>query len=123
MFFVSDNNFSATGFKRYNFHQRLLLKNQKANGIYILQTGRNEQSQRKILDMTRLISIVLRMLYCYITAMLGDVWSLLATWETDSKHIGNTGLFANFNKSKLMRKPVKYTDIWRYFIAVCNRLG
>ncbi len=69
-----------------------------------MQTGENEQALRKILDMTRLISMVILGLhfyyYCYeafrhwhLTAQLTD--SLL-------NNIANTGLFSNSFKSKLI---------------------
>jgi hypothetical protein len=68
-----------------------------------MQTGENEQGLRKILDMSRQISIALLVLhfyyYCY-TAF--EQWHLTATL-TDRlmSNIGNTGLFVNFHKSKL----------------------
>src|ERR1700744_1914839 len=69
-----------------------------------MQTGENEQGLRKVLDMTRLISMVILGLhfyyYCYeafkiwhLTAHLGD--SILA-------NIAKTGLFSSFYKSKLI---------------------
>ena len=67
-----------------------------------MHTGENEQALRKILDMTRLISIALLIFhfyyYCY--AAFRE-WQLTATL-TD-RLIGNiqhTGLFNNFHKSK-----------------------
>jgi len=69
-----------------------------------MHTGENEQGLRKILDMTRLISIALLILhfyyYCYAAF---QQWQLTATL-TD-RLIGNiqhTGLFSNFHKSKLI---------------------
>ncbi len=68
-----------------------------------MQTGENEQALRKILDMTRLISIVILVLhfyyYCY-TAF--EQWHLTLTL-TDRliSNIRNTGLFHNFVTSKL----------------------
>jgi YWFCY protein/Type IV secretory system Conjugative DNA transfer len=70
----------------------------------VMQTGENEQGLRKILDLTRGISIVVLFLHFYyfcnpafrewrLTAPIGD--RLL-------ENIGHTGLFDNFNKSKLM---------------------
>ncbi len=69
-----------------------------------MHTGENEQGLRKILDMTRLMSMVLLGIhfyyYCYkafeewqLTAGISD--KLLA-------NIGNTGLFRRFNTSKLI---------------------
>src|SRR5690349_4426500 len=67
-----------------------------------MHTGENEQGLRKILDMTRLMSIVLLGLhfyyYCY--AAFGE-WALTTTL-TDRllQNIERTGLFDHFNKSK-----------------------
>jgi len=68
-----------------------------------MQTGENEQALRKILDMTRLISIALLVLhfyyYCY-TAF--EQWHLTVTLTNRLMgNIRNTGLFNNFNASKL----------------------
>ena len=68
-----------------------------------MQTGENDQALRKILDMTRLISIAILVLhfyyYCY-TAF--EQWHLTVT-ITDRLmgNINNTGLFNNFHTSKL----------------------
>lgn len=68
-----------------------------------MQTGENEQALRKILDMTRLISIAILVLhfyyYCY-TAF--EQWHFTVTL-TDRLmgNIRNTGLFNNFHTSKL----------------------
>ncbi|MCV9932864.1 YWFCY domain-containing protein [Flavobacterium sp. LS1R47] len=68
-----------------------------------MQTGENEQALRKILDMTRLISIIILTIhfyyYCY--AAFGK-WYLVSGFS--DKIMGNiyyTGLFSNFHKSKL----------------------
>src|SRR5918998_841880 len=67
-----------------------------------LHTGENEQGLRKILDMTRLISIALLILhfyyYCYAAF---EQWELTAAL-TDRliDNIRSTGLFSNFHKSK-----------------------
>jgi hypothetical protein len=69
-----------------------------------MHTGENEQGLRKILDMTRLISLVLLTLhfyyYCY-AAFRG--WQLTATL-TDRiiGNIQNAGLFNNFHRSKVI---------------------
>jgi hypothetical protein len=69
-----------------------------------MQTGENEQGLRKILDLTRMISITLLGLhfyyYCY-TAF--EAWHLTATL-TDRLmgNIQNTGLFRSFHLSKLI---------------------
>jgi len=69
-----------------------------------MQTGENEQAMRKILDMTRLISIIILVIhfyyYCY--AAFQD-WGLSSTLS--DRLLGNiyrTGLFGNFHKSKLI---------------------
>lgn len=68
-----------------------------------MQTGENEQALRKILDMTRLISIIILVIhfyyYCYATF---SQWHLVSGFS--DKIMGNihhTGLFSNFHKSKL----------------------
>jgi hypothetical protein len=68
-----------------------------------MQTGENEQALRKILDMTRLISIIILVIhfyyYCY--AAFRE-WHLVSGFS--DKIMGNihhTGLFSNFHKSKL----------------------
>lgn len=68
-----------------------------------MQTGENEQALRKILDMTRLISIALLLLhfyyYCY-TAF--QQWGFVSRFS--DKILGNiqhTGLFSYFHKSKI----------------------
>jgi hypothetical protein len=69
-----------------------------------MHTGENEQGLRKILDLTRLISIVLLGIhfyyYCYVAF---QTWQLTAP-ITDRilANIQNTGLFDNFHKSKLI---------------------
>jgi hypothetical protein len=68
-----------------------------------MQTGENEQALRKILDMTRFISIVILGIhfyyYCY-TAF--REWHLISGFtDTILGNIQNTGLFSNFHKSKL----------------------
>ena len=69
-----------------------------------VQTGENEQALRKILDMTRLISIVILMIhfyyYCYAAFL---EWGLISTFS--DRILGNiyrTGLFSYFSKSKLI---------------------
>ena len=69
-----------------------------------MQTGENEQSLRKILDMTRLISVTILALhfyyYCY-TAF--EQWQLTSTISDRLLgNIRNTGLFKNFHVSKLI---------------------
>ena len=68
-----------------------------------MQTGENEQALIKILDMTRLIGILILVIhfyfYCY--AAFRE-WHLVSGFsDTILGNIHNTGLFSNFNKSKL----------------------
>jgi hypothetical protein len=68
-----------------------------------MQTGENEQALRKILDMTRLISIVILLLhfyyYCY-TAF--QEWGFVSGFSDKIlSTIHHTGLFSNFHKSKI----------------------
>ncbi len=68
-----------------------------------IQTGENEQALRKILDMTRLISIVILLIhfyyYCY-TAF--QEWDFVSGFSDKILiNIHRTGLFDNFHKSKL----------------------
>lgn len=67
-----------------------------------MHTGENEQGLRKILDMTRMISIVLLALHCYYYCYGAfDRWQLTTTL-TDRllDNIQQTGLFNNFTTSK-----------------------
>ncbi|MBE9668095.1 conjugal transfer protein MobC [Mucilaginibacter boryungensis] len=69
-----------------------------------MQTGENEQALRKILDMTRMISMIILGLhfyyYCY---KAFETWHLTAAISDRlMANIGNTGLFRNFHTSKLI---------------------
>jgi hypothetical protein len=69
-----------------------------------MNTGENEQGLRKIIDLTRMISIVLLLLhfyfYCY-TVFLE--WHLTAKIsDIILKNINQTGIFSSFHKSKLI---------------------
>lgn len=68
------------------------------------QTGENEQALRKILDMTRLISIVILVIHCYYYCYTAfQQWGLSS--EFSDRILGNiyrTGIFGNFVKSKLI---------------------
>ena len=69
-----------------------------------VQTGENEQALRKILDMTRLISIVILVIhfyyYCYAAF---QEWGLIGTFsDRILSNIYQTGLFGYFAKSKLV---------------------
>jgi hypothetical protein len=69
-----------------------------------MSTGENEQGLRKIVDMTRFISIVILVLHCYYYCYRAFVlWRLSATL-TDRlmENIRRTGLFNNFISSKLI---------------------
>jgi len=67
-----------------------------------MQTGENEQALRKIIDMTRLISIILLIGHCYYYCYGAfKLWEL--TGEFGDKILGSvyrTGLFVNFYISK-----------------------
>jgi hypothetical protein len=69
-----------------------------------MNTGENEQGLRKIIDLTRLISIVILLLhiyyYCYDAF---QQWGLVSS-ITDNllKNIANTGIFSFYLKSKLV---------------------
>ncbi|GAB3910599.1 conjugal transfer protein MobC [Mucilaginibacter boryungensis] len=70
----------------------------------MMQTGENEQALRKILDMTRMISMIILGLhfyyYCY---KAFETWHLTAAISDRlMANIGNTGLFRNFHTSKLI---------------------
>jgi hypothetical protein len=69
-----------------------------------MQTGENEQGLRKIIDMTRMISIVLLLLHFYYYCYNAFAeWSLTTTLT--SRLLANifaTGLFSSFSKSKLI---------------------
>lgn len=69
-----------------------------------MHTGENEQALRKILDMTRLISITILIIhfyyYCYSAF---ELWGWQSTFsDRILSNIYKTGLFNNFHKSKLI---------------------
>lgn len=69
-----------------------------------MNTGENEQGLRKIIDLTRLISVTVLILHCYYYCYRAfDYWTLTST-ITDRllKNISHTGLFHSFNKSKVI---------------------
>lgn len=69
-----------------------------------MQTGENEQALRKILDMTRLISLLVLFLHFYYECYALFSFLGLTTGFTD-KILGNiaaTGLYASFHKPKLI---------------------
>jgi hypothetical protein len=69
-----------------------------------MQTGENEQALRKILDMTRLMSIILLSIhFYYYTYAAFKNWQLVSEFsDRILENIYKTGLFSNFHKSKLM---------------------
>tara|TARA_R110000868_G_scaffold134651_2_gene346821 strand:+ start:36526 stop:38514 length:1989 start_codon:yes stop_codon:yes gene_type:complete len=69
-----------------------------------MNTGENEQALRKILDMTRLISITILIIhfyfYCYSAF---EIWGWQSTFsDRILSNIYKTGLFSNFHKSKFI---------------------
>lgn len=68
-----------------------------------MQTGENEQALRKIIDMTRLISILLLLGHCYYYWYEAfKVWSLTGEFgDKILQGVYRTGLFGNFYISKL----------------------
>ncbi len=69
-----------------------------------MNTGENEQGLRKIIDMTRMISIAVLLLHFYYYCYNAFAeWQLTAT-ITDRllQNIFATGLFSSFTKSKLI---------------------
>jgi len=69
-----------------------------------MNTGENEQGLRKIIDMTRMISLIVLMLHFYYYCYNAFAeWSLTTTLT--SRLLANifaTGLFSSFSKSKLI---------------------
>ncbi len=69
-----------------------------------LNTGENEQGLKKVIDLTRMIAIVILGLHCYYYC-----YQSFSNWHLTSKisdqllqNIQLTGLFSNYNKSKLI---------------------
>ncbi len=100
-----------------------------------MHTGENEQALRKIVDMTRLMSLAILVLhfyyYCYAAF---KAWGFTTTIsERLLLNIHNTGLFDNFHKSKLfcliflaisllgsrgkMDEKLRYKTAFAYIIA------
>ena len=67
-----------------------------------LNTGENEQGLRKIIDLTRMISIVVLLLHCYYYCyIIFQQWNLTSpVSDRVLKNLSQTGLFDSFNKSK-----------------------
>lgn len=68
-----------------------------------MQTGENDQALRKILDMTRLISILLLGIHVYYYGYEAfKNWHIVSPFSDRILHnIYNTGIFNNFHRSKL----------------------
>jgi len=69
-----------------------------------MNTGENEQELRKIIDMTRMISIIILLLhfyyYCYSAF---EMWQLTSTLTSRLiQNVYATGLFSSFTKSKII---------------------
>jgi len=69
-----------------------------------MQTGENEQGLRKILDLTRMISIAILLIHFYYYC-----YGAFKAWQLRSditdrllQNIYKTGLFSSLNKSKLI---------------------
>ncbi len=67
-------------------------------------TGENEQGLRKIIDMTRLISIVILVLHFYYYCYQAFIQWRMVNSFTDSllRNVAHTGLFNNFRFSKII---------------------
>lgn len=67
-------------------------------------TGENEQGLRKIMDLTRMVSIVVLLLHIYFTCYAAfKVWHLThIVGDRVLKNIAGTGLFSSFNRPKLI---------------------
>src|SRR4051812_44721427 len=69
-----------------------------------MQTGENEHGLRKIIDLTRMISIIILMLHCYFYC-----YAAFRSWHLSSaigdkilSNIAHGGLFNSFHRSKLI---------------------
>lgn len=73
-----------------------------------MHTGENEQGLRKILDMTRLMSIVVMGLHFYFYCYKAfEEWNLTADLSDRLLiNVANTGLFRQFNTAKLIALAV-----------------
>ena len=67
-----------------------------------MNTGENEQGLRKVIDLTRMISIAVLLLHCYAYCYSAfQQWELTAPISDRILHnLIQTGLFSSFNKSK-----------------------
>src|SRR5689334_8023578 len=69
-----------------------------------MNTGENEQGLRKVIDLTRMISILLLLIHCYFYC-----YAVFQQWNFTTpvidrilKNLAQTGLFGSFVKSKLI---------------------
>lgn len=69
-----------------------------------LNTGENEQGLRKIMDMTRLISIVILIIHCYYYCYEAfKIWEFTSPFSDKLlSNVVRTGLFSNYHKSKFI---------------------
>ena len=78
-----------------------------------MQTGENQQALRKIIDMTRLISIIVLALHfyysCYQAFALRNLTAGLS--ERIMKNIYHRGLFNSFNKRKLIAAGLLFISL------------
>ena len=67
-----------------------------------MNTGENEQGLRKVIDLTRMISIVLLLLHCYFYCYTAfKQWNCTApVGDRILSNLAHTGLFTSFHKSK-----------------------
>jgi hypothetical protein len=67
-------------------------------------TGENDNDLRKILDLTRLLSVSLLLLHIYFTCYAAfELWQLTSAFTYRIIHqISNAGLFSNFHSAKLL---------------------
>jgi hypothetical protein len=67
-----------------------------------MNTGENEQGLRKVIDLTRMISIMLLVLHCYFYCYAAfKQWNCTApVADRILDNLAHTGLFTSFHKSK-----------------------
>src|SRR3954466_5405085 len=67
-----------------------------------MNTGENEQGLRKVIDLTRMISIMLLLLHCYFYCYAAfKQWNFTAPIaDSILRNLAQTGLFTSFQKSK-----------------------
>src|SRR4051794_33491893 len=70
----------------------------------VSSTGENEQGLRKIIDLTRMISIIILLLHFYFVCYAAfDDWHLTTTLsDRILNNMAHTGLFKTFHTSKLV---------------------